>query len=181
MSEVGRLEIPQLPDSVEGFVALRNTVALTPQGGAAMMVVALQLYTQDKTLGRQCLTASVERRRLVEGTKGWKGLQLTNRDLALLDRQLQAHPYLPATYFVGTSVTDGYQLPAPPYAVECSDNAYSGQQGSGSYKVFVTCSGAASARPVTLAQNQNGVWKASEWSSLVVGVQSPARPAEDNL
>jgi hypothetical protein len=181
MSEVRRVEIPQLPDSIEGFVVLRNDVAITPQGGAAMMVVALQLCTQDETLGRQCLTASIERRQLVEGPKGWKGVQLRNRDLALLERQLQTHPYLPTTYFVGTSASNGYELPAPPYAVECSDNMYSGRKGSGSHKVFVTCSGAASARPVTLVENQNGVWKASEWSSLIVGVRSPAEPAEDDL
>ena len=181
MSQVRRVEIQQLPDSIEVFVALRNDLAHTPCGGAAMMVVALEAYTRDEELGRQCLTVAVDRSRLVEGTKGWKSVQLGKREFDLLRRQLETHPHLPRTYFVGTDVTEGYRLLDFPLVVECSDNVYSGDVDAGSYKVFVACSGADSPRPVTLQINQKGIWKASEWSSLLSGVRAPGKPVIDDL
>jgi len=66
-----------------------------------------------------------------------------------------------------------YSLPAPPYRLDFSANAYSGDPTAGLYKVFVACSGARP-RPVTVARDRtDGLWKAYEWSSLLVGVRAP--------
>ncbi len=43
------------------------------------------------------------------------------------------------------------------------------------------CTGAATPRPVTLKRNDRGVWKAYEWSSLLVGVRPPVLKIEDDL
>ena len=59
------VQIDHLPDSIDAFKALRNTTARTPEGGAAMMVVALLAYTHSEELGRQCLTVAVDRDRTV--------------------------------------------------------------------------------------------------------------------
>ena len=51
MSTLLTVEIGHLPQSIEEFVALRDRVADTPQGGAAVLTVALLLYAQDQVLG----------------------------------------------------------------------------------------------------------------------------------
>jgi len=60
-------------------------------------------------------------------------------------------------------------------------HAVSGNRETGQYKVSVTCSGAELPRPVTLKKNDKGLWKASEWSSLLVGVIPPMMTPCDDL
>lgn len=175
------IQINALPQSIEEFVALRNKVAETPEGGATMMVVALLAYAEDEQLGQQCLTVAVDRGRLQEGAKGYKGWQLRNTDLQRIRTQLRGSAYLPKSYIQGATPENGYQLPAPPYSFDLSGNPYSGDPSTGTYKTFIASSGAASPRPVTMKRNDRGIWKASEWSSLVVGVQAPEQETSDDL
>ena len=181
MASLSPVQFDQVPGSIEEFVELRDQLATTPQGGAAMMVIALLAYAENEELGRQCLTVAVDRGRLAEGTKGYKGWQLSNRDLQFLRGQLAGKDYLPRSYVEGASPENGYCLPDPPYAVVCTDSQYSGDVASGSFKVFVNCSGAATPRPVTTEVNDRGIWKVSEWSSLLVGIQPPAEQVSDDL
>ena len=175
------IQINALPQSIEEFVALRNQIADTPEGGAAIMVVALLAYAEDEQLGQQCLTVAVDRERLQEGTKGYKGWQLRNTDLQRIGRQLSGRAYLPKSYIQGATPGNGYQLPAPPYVLDFSGNPYSGDASTGTYKTFVASSGADSPRPITMKRNDKGIWKASEWSSLVVGVKAPEPEISDDL
>jgi hypothetical protein len=46
-------------------------------------------------------------------------------------------------------------------------------------KVFVTSSGADTARPIHLLKNDKGFWKANNWSSLVVGVKFIKKVVDD--
>ena len=110
------VQFDRVPEEIEAFVALRNQVATTPQGGAAMMVVALLAYVEDEELGRQCLTVAVDRGRLSQGAKGYKGWQLSNRDLQFLRGQLAGKEYLAHSYVEGTGPESGYCLPDPPYS-----------------------------------------------------------------
>jgi hypothetical protein len=181
MASIQPVQVDRLPESIEDFVALRDAVAKTPQGGAAMMVVALLAFAEDEALGQQCLTVAVDRGRLQEGPDGYKGWQLRKSDMRRIGEQVARQSYLPKAYIKGATPENGYTLPAPPYIIEFSDNPYSGDPASGTYRVFVACSGAASPRPTTLKRNDKGIWKVFEWSSLVVGVQAPAAQVEDNL
>jgi hypothetical protein len=166
---------------VEEFVALRNRTAKAPQGGAAMMVVALHAYTEDEDLGRQCLTVAVDRGRLAEGSGGYRNWQLAKRALRRIQTQLSAQPYLPRSYFAGSTPENGYELGDPPYVLAFSENPYSGDPASGVYKVFVVCSGAPSPRPVAVKINNRGIWKADSWSSLITGVRRPVQSIDDDL
>ena len=181
MAVLSPVHIDQLPCSVEEFTALRDQVAITPQGGAAMMVVALLLYTENEDLGRQCLTVAVDQARLQDGPKGYKGRQLSTPDLQRIQLQVKGKEYLARSYIRGATPANGYALPQPPLVVECSDNPYSGSVESGTYNVFVACSGADTPRPVTAKRNDKGIWKASEWSTLIVGIKAPARVVPDDL
>jgi hypothetical protein len=181
MPSLPPVQVDELPRSVEDFVVLRDQVAVAPQGGAAMMVLALLVYAEDEELGKQCLAATVDRRRLVGGSQGYRSWQLSNRDLQLIRMQIKGQPYLPRSYVKGTTPEHGYRLSNLPYVLEFSYNPHSGDPESGVYKVFVGSSGASSPRPVTVRRNSRGIWKASEWSSLVVGIRRPLNPEEDDV
>ena len=175
------VEIGQLPQSIEEFVALRDRIADTPQGGAVIMIIALLLYAEDQMLGEQALTVAVDRERLQEAGDGYRGWQMQRRPLRMIRRQILDSSYIPCSYFLGTSLESGYRLPEPPLHVECRSGPYSGDVDERTYKVFVTSSGAPSARPVTLHRNQRGFWKAYEWSSLLLGVRPPSVHEPDDL
>jgi hypothetical protein len=177
------VEIPTLPQDIESFRHLRDSLAVTPEGGASMMVLALLCYAQnpDAPLGAQALTVAVDRSRLVEEAGGYQGWALGQRDLRRIDEQLRTSPWIPNSYLVGTSPADGYALPELPYQIRVTRNPYSGDAASDRVKVFVASTGAASPRPVTLSRNNRGVWKAAEWSSLVVGIAPPRTPVDDTL
>ncbi len=173
------VQIDALPQTIDEFITLRNNIAQTPFGGAAMMVLALLAYAQNKELGRQCLTATVDRGRLIEGDDGYKGWQLNRADMRRIQDRIK--PYMPRSYIQGAAPENGYQLLPPPYIIKCSDNPYSGDIEAGAYKVFVACSGAATPRPVSLKRNNRGYWKADNWSSLTVGMVAPVHHTDDDL
>ena len=174
MTQLDPVQIDSLPASIEEFAALRDQVATTPQGGAAMMVLALHLYAQADDLGQQCLAAAVHPERLDEGAGGYQGLQLRRSKIGLIKSQLGGQPHIPRSYFQGTTPENGYQLPDPPLTLKFSDNPYSEDAGAGTFKVFVACSGADSDRPITVSKDGQGLWRAIEWSTLIVGVKEPA-------
>lgn len=175
------VQVSALPQSVEEFISLRDQHADTPEGGAAMMVVALIAYSESEALGEQCLTVAVDRQRLDEGTGGYKGWRVSTPDMRRIRSQLSGKGYLPRSYVKGATPEHGYRLAAPPYVFEVSRGPYSGDAGSGMVKVFVATSGASSPRPMTVRKNNRGVWKAREWSSLIVGVIPPTENVDDDL
>jgi hypothetical protein len=181
MTQLDPVKIDKLPQTLDEFVALRDKVAKEPQGGAAMMVVALFVYVKDETVGRQCLAVAASRERLEEGPKGYKGWQLRASDVWLLHTQIKGKDYVLKSYVEGTSPDNGYELPEPPYVFTFSANPHSGNPERGTYKVFITSSGASSPRPVTVKRNDKGIWKAHEWSTLIVGVEPPPHETSDDL
>ena len=181
MSNQLTVEIGNLPQSIEEFVALRDRIADTPQGGAAIMIAALLIYAEDQELGEQALTVAIDRERLQEAADGYRGWQVRKRPLQLIQRQILDSPHIPRSYFLDTSPEGGYQLPEPPLRIECQSGPYSGDVEDGTYRIFVTSSGAPSARPVTLHRNQRGFWKVYEWSSLLLGVVPPSVHEPDDL
>jgi hypothetical protein len=180
MSQIDAISLDALPRSSDAFRALRDEIAHWPQGGAAMMVLALLVHVDDETIGRQCLTMAVDRGRLQDGEGGHRNLRLARTAQSRIDQQLATQPYLPRAYVRGARPENDYQLPDPAYVIEFTHNPHSGDEASGRIKVFVVCSGAASPRPVTVRRNSRGVWKADEWSSLVMGI-IPLAGVEDEL
>ena len=113
----------------------------------------------------------------------YKNFQPSNADESLIKSQLNNYPYVTASYFLGSSPENNYTIPEGELSFELSSNNYSGDKDNGPFKVFIKCSGAASPRPMTLKKNDKGIWKAHEFSSLVVGIQKPssANPPSDDL
>ncbi|WP_051203805.1 DUF6935 domain-containing protein [Hugenholtzia roseola] len=172
--------IDKMPQSLEEFIQLRDRIATTPQGGVAIFVIAMHLYTQDPKLGEACLTIAMDASRLKAGN-AYKGFAPNDSDFRLIKSQLQQNPYLPRAYFKGTSPENGYALPKGKLEINCQTNPYSGNANEGKLKVFTTCTGADSARPMQLQRNDKGLWKATEWSSLLVGARRPVVKTSDDL
>ena len=163
----------------EEFTRFRDGVAQSPEGGAAVFILAMMSYVRSEKLGEQCFTIALDRTQLAKSTSGgYKGYRPA-RAFEYFSRRLGGHPYLPFAYVVGTSPASGYRA-APPYRVSLSRNRYSTQR-NGDVKVFVETSGGVRPRPVTLRKNDRGHWKVVESSSLFVGLTPPKKASEDEL
>jgi hypothetical protein len=175
------LTVEKIPVTIDEYLAIRDRLSSTPEGGAVLMAVALIAYTKDEALGRQCLTVAVDRDRLVESADGYKGFALAPRELANLKDRILRQPHVARSYVRGTGPAGRYEFPSAPLAFEVTTNPYSGDKATGTYKVFLASTGADSPRPITLKRNDKGIWKASEWSSLTLGVRPPAATVSDDL
>jgi hypothetical protein len=176
------ITINQIPDSIEAFTQMRNSIATTAEGGAAMLVTAMLKYIEKQDLGLQFFTLTLDKGNLSQVTGGVhvKGYAPSS-SIQYHIKRLGSLPYLPASYVAGTSPEQGYRLPSPPYKINIFRNKNSVLQEDKLIKVFVECSGADSSRPVTLKKNDKGIWKASECSSLFVGIRKPAEEEVDDL
>lgn len=174
------ITVDQFPGSIDEFVAMRDKIATTPEGGAVVFAIALALYGKDQTTGLAALTVAADKSRLSTGN-AYKGFTLLASDYSLLKMQIEKAPYIGNSYVLGTGYENGYELSSGPLRFELSDNAYSGDKASGRYKAFIRSTGADSPRPVTLQVNDKGIWKAFEWSSLIVGIKAPSKKVSDDL
>ena len=173
------VKVEKMPTTVEEFVELRDKIATTPEGGATMFIIALKLYKENPEVGSQCLVIAADRSRLQEGNV-YKGFKLYNPDMNSIKRQLISYPYVVNSYFKGSTPENGYTAKSP-YVLIFSSNAYSGSIEDGNFKVFVKCYGADSPRPIRMIKNNKGYWKASEWSSMVMGLRKPVVEVDDDL
>ena len=175
------VEISRLPQNIDEFLEVRDKISQTPEGGAAMFIVATMMYVNSPENDLAPITVAVAKKRLQENTKGYKGYIPNPSDLRLIKDQLKRYPFLPNSYVLGTSPQDGYNISDKTLKFSFSTNKYSGSADEGSLKLFVPSSGADSPRPIKVTRNDKGVWKADEWSSLLVGIRTPPKADNDDL
>ncbi len=164
------VEVGSLPTDMESFEALRAELSQTPEGAAALFVVGLNVYCEDDSLGAVCISAAMHPRRQQEGDRGYDGLEPMPIHFQSLRRNVLARPYIPRSYFVGTSPQGGYELPES-LTVRVNKKARDMKTDSG--KVFVVSSGADNPRPVRVEKDDSGAWRVTEWSSLELGIRRP--------
>jgi len=169
------VKIADQPGNVEDFVTLHNAVATTPEGGAAMFLLALKIYVDNPKLGEQCLVISVDKSLLKEG-KVYKGYKLGETDMDLIKRNLNNNKLIPNSYIIGSKPESSYKVKLP-FEYEFNVNLL-GKAKDGT-KVFVKSSGADSKRPMVLKKNNRGLWKATTWSSVLANIKAP--PEDDDL
>jgi len=174
------VDIGALPTDMDDFHALRDRVSTTPEGGAALFVVAMNIYVQDQKLGEDMFTVALNRSELRENAGGYKGFSPSGYFMSYARDYLAPKPYLAASYILDTSPDTQYTLPEPPLTVSSSRNRYS-EQSNGDIKVFVACSGADSPRPLVLRANNRGIWKVVNYNSLFVGIRKPVVIVDDDL
>lgn len=175
-----KIEIPSQPATVEEFAELRDQIATSAEGGAAMFLLALKIYVENPDLGRKCLISSIDLSALSKSASGYKGYDLTQSSMSLIKRQMEQYPYVPKSYIEGSSPENKYEVSAP-YKYYFKSNPYSGKREEGKFKIFVKCSGADSDRPIQCYKNDKGIWKAKEWSSVLTGIRKPQEDISDDL
>ncbi len=180
-----RVSMNKLPANVDELLALRGELARNPSGAAALFAVALQVYAQNKDLGKPMLIAMLvnDGSLMSQSTRpgNYRGYDLSNNTKFLVD-QLDSKPWVPNSYVVGTSQANGYALPSSgPYHFDITQNQYSIVKPDEEVRIFLACTGADTPRPIRLKKNSEGIWKVAEFSSLVVGVRAPASTTRDEL
>ncbi len=173
------VNIEKLPNSVEEFIEIRNQIASTPEGGAALFIMALKLYAENPSVGEQCLVISIDRSKLQTGNT-YKGFSVSFFDMNRIKEQIRQYPYLPNSYFQGANADNGYTFSVPTRVI-CSENPHSGNVNDGDFTVFVKSAGADSPRPVATTKNNRGIWKVREWSSVVMGIVPPKANLDDDI
>lgn len=170
------LKVESLPSTPEEFIQMREELAKSPEGGAAMFLVALLTFSQSQSLGMQFLTIALDQSNVSKGDvyKGFAPSSSIMYHIKRLDRN-QVWAYMPFAYVQGASPENNYQVDLP-YTFVMSRNRFSGDESSGKVKVFVEVSGFRP-RPMTLKRNSKGIWKALECSSFFLDVAPPKSKA----
>lgn len=177
------MKIEAIPQTLEEFIALRNNIAHNPEGGLACFIVALHHFASGHPEGLSMIIIcrDIDDLNASEAPGNYKGYALSNTEHQLLTSQLNKQNFIPASYFSGATPENDYSITGTGAEFVFTTNAYSGDINSGRIKIMVQCSGAASPRPTTLVRNDKGIWKVKEYSSLIVGIQTPKslRPKDD--
>lgn len=136
--ELMEVRIPALPETEEQFRAMMIEQIATPQGSAAMFIVALNLYVQDSELGRACLN-------------------MIRLDDPISDAEIRAnfqvlaakHPEVPRSYLKGAFPENGYTVPQGELVIFVKLTNERGLRRKAK-TVYIGCSGTGSYRPITL-------------------------------
>ena len=134
----------KLPDTLEEFKALPQATLESPFDTAALTVLALCFYPENKDL-------SLEMLNFLSGPK-----PLSVMDQQFIRDRFMDKDYVPRSYFKGATPQNDY-TPAEPYTVAVSTNPYS-DSNAGYKKLFLTSGGADSPREVLLRQAKDGKW-----------------------
>ena len=147
-----------LPETYEQFTALPQAAMSNPFDTAAMTVLALCFYPQDKELSL----------RMLDFLRGPRPLSPAEKQF-IKDR-FSDSDYVPRSYFTGATPANDYQ-PSQPYTVKVSENPYT-YANEGYAKMFLTSGGADNPREIVLRLAKDGKWYL--WDQMIlVGIRAP--------
>lgn len=133
-----------VPSSYEEFASLPEAEMDTPFKTAAMTVLALCVYPNDREL-------SIKMLNFLRGPRPLSGM-----DINFIRDRFMDKDYVPRSYFEGATPENDY-TPNKPYKITVSDNPYS-YENKGYAKVFVKSGGADSPREIVLREAKDGKW-----------------------
>ena len=176
-AESKSIQINNLPTTMDEFLKLRNKIAKTPMGGAAMFICAMIMYGQDEELGLQAFTVAFDRSQLSEDDvyKGFKPAYSWKYYFG----QVKKFPFLGYIYIQETNSLNGYIPLKAPYKFSFTEIRPIKDE----FKLFIKTTSGNMARPLILSKNSSGVWKVKEATSVFVGPSKmpPKKKVEDNL
>ncbi|MBQ8964973.1 hypothetical protein [Ruminococcus sp.] len=149
----------KLPDNFAEFTALPQAKLANPFDTAALTVLALCFYPQDKE-------ASLKMLNFLKGPQ-----PLSAYEQQFLRDRFMDSDYVPRSYFTGACPENDYK-PSQPYTVRVSENPYSYQE-QGYAKLYLSSGGADSPRAVTLRLAKDGKWYLWE-QFLLAGIRQPS-------
>ena len=136
------------PASPEDIWAMPQGTLATPFETAALTVLALAYYPQNKDLSLGIL-------KLLKGPAG-----LSEYEKQFIRDRFMDKDYVPRSYFDGATPQNDY-APSTPWTVKVQDNPYS-YQNEGRATLYVTSGGADSPRPIKLRLAKDGKWYLEE-------------------
>lgn len=161
------IELTEIPTTLKSFIALRNRIAKTPEGGYAIFVIAMLTYEKNRKLAQKFFTIALDRKKLNRSSLGWYKKFKPNSSIRYHIKMLRKNKCLGNALIVGTDHKKAYQLPAAPYKLVFSQLTVRNNKKVSLYAM--TTSGNMP-RPLSLKKNNRGIWKAAGISSLFVGL-----------
>lgn len=153
-----RIVFQRIPQSMEEFKMLPQAQMMTPFDTAALTVLALSVYPQNKALSLEMLD-------FLRGPRPLNGMEKQFIADRFMDKD-----YVPRSYFMGAVPANDY-TPAQPYTVEVKEEPYSYTE-QGSAKLNIFSGGADSPRQVKTRNAKDGKWYLWE-QYLLVGIREP--------
>ena len=148
----------QLPETFEQFTAMPQAALGSPFDTAAMTILALCFYPQDRELSL----------RMLDFLRGPR--PLSGYDKSFIADRFRDSDYVPRSYFEGATPQNDY-LPAEPCRVTVSENPYS-YPNQGYATLYIRSGGADNPRSVQLRLAKDGKWYL--WEQFVlVGIRPP--------
>ncbi|NLM05430.1 MAG: hypothetical protein GX219_00710 [Tissierellia bacterium] len=137
----------KLPVNLTELKALKEADLKSPEGTAALTILALCVYPKDKE-------ASLEMLDYLKGPN-----PLSTYDKQFLADRFSGKDYIALSYFVGASPENNYK-PTEPFTIEVTENPYSRNNIKEGYlKLHMQSGGADSLRPITLREKPStGQW-----------------------
>ncbi len=181
--------VDRVPSTTEEFKTFRNRLAVTPQGGIVVYLVAHLIMIDNYDLGVQCLILSLDKSQLVESkltARRWisvEGWQLGSSETMKLNSSGFAKDkgYVARSFVEGTSTAEGYRLPPLPYRYVIRAHAYQdadpllwkGHASTSCHDLGYV--------PIHVKKNDKGIWKVVNSSSFYSGCKDPVVQEKDDL
>ena len=139
------VSFPSVPTSLDAFCALPQASMATPADTAALAVLALCLYPDNRELSLAAL----------DFLRGPRPLSGVDKQF-LADRFMDGKGYVPRSYFNGATPQNDY-TPSQPLTLRITAGPYAYQQ-EGYAKLELRSGGADSPRAVQLRKAKDGKW-----------------------
>ena len=139
-----KIVFAKLPDTLDEFKALPQAQLASPFDTAAMTVLALCFYPQDKELSLSML-------QYLSGPR-----EISNMEKQFIADRFRDKDYVPRSYFNGAIPANDY-APQQPYTIEVSDNPYS-YTNENYATLHIRSGGADNPRQVKLRLAKDGKW-----------------------
>lgn len=149
---------PSLPENLAQLRALPEAALSDPFQTAALTVLALRAYGENKEAGMEMLN-------WLRGPR-----PLSNFDVSFLNDRFRDGKHVIYSYFAGATPENNY-TPAQPYTLTIEAGPYA-DQNPGYKKLHIRSGGADNAREIVLRQKGNGTWLLWE-QMLLVSIRAP--------
>lgn len=152
----------KMPETIDEFMSLPQAAMNTPFDTAAMAVLALCFFPENKEL---CY-------RMVDFLRGPR--PMTGIDKQFISDRFRGKDYMVRSYFSGATPSNNY-VPTEPYTIPVKSDPHSYDEDNIA-RLYVTsggCDADVAARPITLRKAKDGKWYLWEYSSVLLGVKQP--------
>ena len=162
------IHISKYPQSVDDFLLLRDQLANTPEGGAALTIIALDAYVKNHPDALKFLTLILSQNNLQQSNSpnAYKGYEPSKNYFNYHFGRMQEKPSFMECYIINNQIT-------------FRRNQFS-IINENQIKTFVLSNvSSMSPRPITMEKNDKGIWKAKELSSLFLGCPEQKKAKDD--